>query len=96
MIVPLAHLFSYQLVARPWFVCDVVSVGLDDVGFYFFEGGKEFVSIEHFPIDFEVSTIIFCEIWADVLIVFVFGVESCSIYNISYNVVDCECAELDP
>jgi hypothetical protein len=84
VVVPFAHFFGYQLVAQPWFVCDVISVRLNDVGFYFFEGGEKFISVELFPVEFKfkVGTILFCEVGADILVVFIFGVESSSIYDV--------------
>jgi hypothetical protein len=42
---PLAHFVCHEFLPGTWFVLDIVGVGFRDVGFYFFEGGQEFVPV---------------------------------------------------
>jgi hypothetical protein len=63
VVVPSAHFVCHEFGPGPWFVCDIVGVGLRHVCFYLFEGGQEFVPVEFFPVDFEVSAVLLRERW---------------------------------
>jgi hypothetical protein len=90
--VPLAHSVCHEFAPGPWFVCDIIGVGFSDVGFYFFEGGQEFVPVKKISFDFEVCAVLLREVWAYVMIVLIFRVESRAVYYVVYR----ESAKFDP